>query len=125
MVEQWLSIQAGLPDKENLPAVLELTRHASFDIKNPNKVRSVIGAFCHQNLVGFHHESGSGYEFLADYVIKLNSINPQIASRLLSPLTHWKKQQPHRQLLMKQQLKRILKTENLSKDVYEIVSKSL
>ena len=125
VVEQWLSIQAGLPDKENLPAVLELTRHASFDIKNPNKVSSVIGAFCHQNLVGFHHESGSGYEFLADYVIKLNSINPQIASRLLSPLTHWKKQQPHRQVLMKQQLKRILKTENLSKDVYEIVSKSL
>ena len=125
VIEQWLSIQAGMPDKDNLPAVIKLTQHECFDIKNPNKVRSVIGAFCHQNLVGFHHESGSGYEFLADNVIKLNSLNPQIASRLLSPLTHWKKQQPHRQKLMKQQLNRVLQTEKLSKDVFEIVTKSL
>ena len=125
VVEQWLSMQAGLSKKDNLPEVLKLTQHESFDIKNPNKVRSVIGAFCHQNLVGFHHDSGSGYQFLADNVITLNKLNPQIASRLLTPLTHWRKQQTHRQVLMREQLQRILNVENLSKDVYEVVSKSL
>ena len=125
VIEQWLSMQAGLAKKDNLTEVVKLTEHESFDIKNPNKVRSVIGAFCHQNLVGFHHESGSGYEFLADNVITLNKLNPQIASRLLTPLTHWKKQLPQRQALMKAQLQRILDVDNLSKDVYEVVSKSL
>ncbi len=125
VVEQWLSMQAGLSKKDNLLEVVKLTQHASFDIKNPNKVRSVIGAFCHQNLVGFHHESGSGYQFLADKVITLNNINPQIASRLLTPLTHWKKQQLHRQELIQAELQRILAADNLSKDVYEVVSKSL
>ncbi len=125
VIEQWLSMQAGLSKKDNLSEVLKLTQHESFDIKNPNKVRSVIGAFCHQNLVGFHHESGSGYQFLADNVITLNKINPQIASRLLTPLTHWRKQQAYRQELMRAQLQRILAVESLSKDVYEVVSKSL
>jgi len=125
VIEQWLGIQAGVAKKENLIEVINLTKHESFDIKNPNKVRSVIGAFCHQNLVGFHHESGSGYQFLADNVVTLNALNPQIASRLMTPLTHWKKQQSHRQVLMKEQLQRILDIDNLSKDVYEVASKSM
>ena len=125
VIEQWLSMQASVVKKDNLVEIIKLTKHESFDIKNPNKVRSVIGAFCHQNKVGFHHESGSGYEFLADNVITLNKLNPQIASRLLTPLTHWKKQQPHRQALMKEQLQRILDLDNLSKDVFEVASKSL
>jgi len=125
VVEQWLSMQAGVSLKENLPEVVRLTQHESFDIKNPNKVRSVIGAFSHQNIVGFHHESGSGYQFLGDKVIELNRINPQIAARLLTPLTHWRKHQSHRQRLMKNELQRILQEEKLSSDVYEVVSKSL
>ncbi len=125
VVEQWLNMQAGFASKENLSEVIKLTQHESFDIKNPNKVRSVIGAFCNLNIVGFHNESGSGYEFLADSVLKLNSLNPQIASRLLTPLTHWRKQSVNRQQLMKAQLHRVKETENLSKDVYEVVSKSL
>ena len=125
VVEQWLSMQAGIALKENLSEVISLTEHESFDIKNPNKVRSVIGAFAHQNQVGFHHDSGSGYQFLADRVIELNKINPQIASRLLTPLTHWKKHQPLRQELMRAELRRIMRQEDLSRDVYEVVSKSL
>ena len=66
-----------------------------------------------------------GYEFLADKIIQLNSQNPQIASRLLTPLTKWKKYNPIRQTLMKAQLERILAEPNLSKDVFEVVSKSL
>lgn len=125
VVEQWLSMQAGVSLKENLPEVIRLTQHESFDIRNPNKVRSVIGAFAHQNIVGFHHESGSGYRFLADRVIALNAINPQIASRLLTPLTHWRKHQKHRQQLMREELQRIMQEDKLSRDVYEVVSKSL
>lgn len=125
VIELWLSMQASAALPDNLEAVKALTQHEAFDIKNPNKVRSVIGAFCNQNLVAFHHENGSGYTFLADYVITLNSLNPQIASRLLTPLTRWKKHNSKRQGLMKAELKRIMDTPELSKDVYEIVSKSL
>jgi aminopeptidase N len=125
VIEQWLSMQAGVSEKENLSEVILLTQHESFDIKNPNKVRSVIGSFSHQNIVGFHHESGSGYRFLSDKVIELNRINPQIAARLLTPLTQWHKHQANRQSLMKSELERISREKKLSSDVYEVVSKSM
>lgn len=125
VVEQWLAMQASAAKPDNLSVVKALTEHEAFDIKNPNKVRSVISAFCNQNLVGFHRQDGEGYAFLAGYVITLNALNPQIASRLLTPLTRWKKHNAARQGLMKAQLQRIMDVENLSKDVYEVVSKSL
>ena len=125
VIEQWLSIQCGSPKYGTLENVKCLMSHEAFDIKNPNKVRSVIGAFCNQSLVNFHATNGAGYEFLADNVIKLNKLNPQIASRLVTPLTRWKKFDQDRQTLMRGQLKRIMGEENLSKDVYEVVSKSI
>jgi aminopeptidase N len=125
VVEQWLALQCAAPVPNNLPRVKALIEHEAFDIRNPNKVRSVIGAFCNSNAVGFHALNGEGYEFLADYVIKLNTINPQIASRQLTPLSRWRKYSSGRQELMKAQLRRIMAVENLSKDVYEVVSKSL
>ena len=87
--------------------------------------RSVIGAFCNSNAVGFHAANGEGYRFLADHVILLNRSNPQIASRQLTPLTRWRKYDPARQELMKAELRRIMAEENVSKDVYEVLSKSL
>jgi len=114
---------AMVPD--NLPQVVKLMAHPAFDIRNPNKVRSVIGAFCFNNAVSFHKLDGTGYEFLADQVITLNGINPQIASRLLTPLTRWKKYGHERQSLMQDALRRILAAPDLSPDVYEVVSKSL
>jgi len=114
---------ASIPD--NLDHVKALLAHPAFDIRNPNKVRSVIGAFCHNNAVGFHKLDGSGYDFLAEQVIQLNDINPQIASRLLTPLTRWKKYSVERQQLMQAALRRIMDLPGLSKDVYEVVSKSL
>jgi aminopeptidase N len=125
VVEQWLALQCAAPVPDNLPRVKALIAHEAFDIRNPNKVRSVIGAFCNSNAVGFHALNGEGYEFLADYVIQLNRINPQIASRQLTPLSRWRKYSGGRQELMKAQLRRVLAVENLSKDVYEVVSKSL
>ena len=94
-------------------------------MKNPNKVRALVGAFAGQNLVNFHAADGSGYRFLADLVIELNALNPQIASRQLAPLTRWRKYDDARQALMKGELERIRATGQLSSDVFEVVSKSL
>ncbi len=125
VVEQWFAIQSGSSIAGTLERITRLMAHEAFDIKNPNKVRSVISAFCNQSLINFHEVTGSGYRFLADKVIVLNALNPQIASRLVTPLTRWKKFDGERQSLMKEELQRILKQENLSKDVYEVVSKSI
>ncbi len=125
VVEQWLSLQSAAPVPGNLPRIKALIAHEAFDLRNPNKVRSVIGAFCNSNAVGFHAASGEGYRFLVDYVILLNRCNPQIASRQLTPLTLWRKYDPERQGLMKAELRRVLAEENLSKDIFEVVSKSL
>jgi aminopeptidase N len=125
VMDKWLSIQAMSRLSNTLETVKALMRHPIFNIKNPNKVRALIGAFAQGNPVRFHDTSGKGYEFLAGQVIAIDPLNPQIAARLVSAFTLWKRYDEKRRALMKAQLERILKTPGLSKDVYEIVSKSL
>ncbi|MBM7060906.1 aminopeptidase N [Pseudomonas sp. UL073] len=125
VMDQWFSVQAASALPGGLERVRQLMEHPLFSIKNPNKVRALIGAFAGQNLVNFHQMDGSGYRFLADIVISLNALNPQIASRQLAPLTRWRKYDAARQALMKAELERILASGELSSDVYEVVSKSL
>jgi aminopeptidase N len=125
VVNLWLSIQAGSDRLKGVEAVNSLMNHEAFDIKNPNKVRSVVGVFAGQNLRHFHGENGEGYQWLADRIIQLDSLNPQIASRLLGPLTKWKRLAKENSLLMKAALEKIQNNGSLSKDVYEVVSKSL
>ncbi len=125
VMDQWFSVQAGNTQPGGLERVQHLMQHPAFTLKNPNKVRALIGAFANQNLVNFHRADGAGYRFLADQVIVLNKLNPQIASRLLAPLTRWRKYDAARQGLMKAELERILAAGELSSDVYEVVSKSL
>ncbi len=125
VVDQWFSLQATATVPGTLQQIKALLNHDMFDIRNPNKVRSLIGAFSSQNAINFHEISGAGYAFLADQILELNRLNPQIASRLLTPLTRWKKYDVIRQQLMKTQLERIAAEEDLSKDVYEVVLKSL
>jgi aminopeptidase N len=125
VVNQWFAIQAGSSKPAGLARVKALMEHPAFSLKNPNKARSVIGAFCSLNPHNFHSPDGAGYEFIADQVIALNAINPQIASRLVNPLTKWKKMDENRAAHMRAQLQRIAATENLSSDVREVVSKSL
>ncbi|MGK8435846.1 aminopeptidase N [Ectopseudomonas hydrolytica] len=125
VMDQWFSVQAGCPLPGGLERVHALMQHEAFTLKNPNKVRALIGAFANQNLINFHRADGAGYRFLADQVITLNALNPQIASRLLAPLTRWRKYGDARQALMKAELERILASGELSSDVYEVVSKSL
>lgn len=124
VVNQWLAVQASSPCKNQLERVLALLEHNCFDIKNPNKARSVIGAFA-GNLRHFHRADGSGYKFLADQILRLNEINPQIAARLLTPLTKWRRLDQPRSQAMRDQLERIRSHGSLAKDVYEIVEKSL
>ncbi|WP_433884964.1 aminopeptidase N [Pseudomonas vranovensis] len=125
VMDQWFSVQAASTLPGGLARVKALMQHPAFTMKNPNKVRALIGAFAGQNLVNFHAGDGSGYRFLADLVIELNALNPQIASRQLAPLTRWRKYDSARQALMKGELERILASGSLSSDVYEVVSKSL
>lgn len=125
VVDQWFAVQANSQAGDSLARVNELMSHKAFTIKNPNKVRSLIGAFANNNLTGFHQKTGAGYKFLADQVLVLNKMNPQIASRLLTPLTRWRKYDAERQQLMKAELERIMAADKLSSDVYEVVSKSL
>ena len=125
VMDQWFSVQAGSTLPGGLQRVRELMEHPAFTIKNPNKVRALVGAFAGQNLINFHAADGSGYRFLADLVIELNGFNPQIASRQLAPLTRWRKYDAARQALMKAELERIRSSGELSSDVFEVVSKSL
>ncbi|MDH3412690.1 MAG: aminopeptidase N [Gammaproteobacteria bacterium] len=125
VMDKWFSLQATSRLAGTLDRVRDLMGHDKFDKRNPNKIRSLIGAFCHANPVRFHAADGAGYEFLADQVIDIDRRNPQIAARLLGALSRWRKFEPKRRALMKSTLERILATEKLSKDSYEIASKTL
>jgi aminopeptidase N len=124
VMDKWLALQATSRLPNTLDEVKKLTKHPVFTIKNPNKVRALIGAFA-SNAVRFHDPGGAGYEFLADYVLMIDPLNPQIAARLVSAFTLWKRYDEHRRTLMRAELERILAAPKLSKDVYEVVSKSL
>ncbi len=125
VVDQWFSLQATRPHPGTLAQVRELLRHADFDLRNPNKVRAVIGAFCGQNHINFHDASGAGYEFLGEQAMALDAVNPQIAARLITPLTRWRKFDSDRQRMMRAQLRRIGAREGASRDITEIVQKSV
>ena len=125
VIDKWFALQATSFMPNTFATVQALMEHSAFDMKTPNRVRALIGAFTQANPVHFHAKSGDGYRFLADRVLELNSLNPQIASRMVTGLAQWRRYDVVRQLLMKQQLQRIVDTEALSKDVYEIATKSL
>jgi len=125
VVDKWFSLQATSPLPGTLAEVRRLMQQPAFSLKNPNKVRSLIGAFCQANPSQFHAADGAGYGFLADQVMALDSLNPQVAARLVSPFTRWRQFDEHRQRLMRGQLERIHRLDGLSADVYEVVAKSL
>ncbi len=124
VVDAWFSAQAMSP-VTSIANVQELARHSAFDARNPNKLRALYGVFAARNFRRFHALDGSGYEFLADRVIELNAQNPQMASRLTTELTRFRRYDAARQAIMRKALERIAAKENLSKDVFEVVTKSL
>jgi aminopeptidase N len=124
VVNQWFQLQAVLPVGDGLARIEALMEHPDFDLKNPNKVSALIGAFAANNPTAFHRVDGAGYRFLGDRVAELNAINPQVASRLLKPLTKWQNY-VGREQQMRAELERLAAMNSLSNDVFEIVSKSL
>jgi aminopeptidase N len=125
VLDKWFSVQAVSKRSDTLQRVKTLLQHPAFSITNPNRVRSLVGAFCAGNPVRFHDASGEGYRFLTDQVLELDRINPQIAARLLRSMARWRRYDSGRQALIRTQLERILAVEGLSRDSYEIASKSL
>ncbi len=124
VLDKWFAIQAFSKAPDTLERVLELMKHEAFSIENPNKVRALVGSFS-GNPVHFHRKDGKGYQFLADNILTLDAINPQIAARLLKTFSRWKRYDAVRKQLMQAELQRILSHEDLSPDCYEIASKSL
>ncbi|MBE0436016.1 MAG: aminopeptidase N [Methylomicrobium sp.] len=125
VLDKWFALQATASPPDTFDAVERLLKHPDFDLKNPNRVRSLVGSFSQANPLHFHAASGQGYRFLADRIIELNMLNPQVASRMIGALTQWRRYDEARQALMKGELERIMSTEAISKDVYEVASKSL
>ena len=125
VVDKWLAMQAISARPDTLPRVTELLAHAAFSLKNPNKVRALIGTFTANNPLRYHAADGAGYEFHAARTIELDAINPQVAARLLTSLGRWRRFDAGRQAKMKAALEGILATPRLSRDVYEIAKKSL
>ncbi len=125
VVDKWFVVQARSPHPLTPSVVRSLTRHEAFNIKNPNRVRALIGAFGSGNPLHFHALDGSGYSLLGEYVRRLDAINPQVAARLATPFTQWRRYDEQRQSLMQAELESIAAVAGLSRDVLEIVSKTL
>lgn len=125
VVDKWLAIQARSKLPDTLEQVKRLMRHPAFALRNPNKVRALIGAFSHGNPVRFHAADGSGYDLLEQVVVALDGINPMVAARLLGAFSRWRKYEPVRRAHMRNALTRVLERSDVSKDCYEIATKSL
>ena len=123
VMNKWFGLQAASDAPGNVAVVRSLLSHPLFDIRNPNKVYSLIGGFC-GCAVNFHAADGSGYQLLGDVVIQLDGINSQVAARMAGAFTRWRKYGPARRELMQAQLKRVMARPGLSDNVLEIVSVS-
>ncbi len=125
VIDKWFALQARSALPQTPARVRGLTRHPAYSRKNPNRARALVGAFSQGNQLRFHTAGGDGYAFLADEVLALDPANATLAARLVQPLCAWRRVDPARQALMRQQLGRILATPALSKNTYEMASKSL
>ena len=124
VIDKWFALQAMAPGTD-VDGIRELMQHKDFTLANPNRARSVLFSFCNNNPAQFHVKDGSGYAFWAEQVMALNALNPQVASRLARSLDRWRKFAPRQQAQMQSALQEVARTQNLSEDVAEVVSKSL
>ncbi len=125
VIDKWFSVQAQSSLEDTLEQVKKLTAHKDFTMANPNKVRALIFAFAMANPIHFHRADGQGYEFVAERILALDKINHQTAARLCSCFNLWKRYDDNRRAMMKQQLETMAGQKELSKNLYEIVSRAL
>jgi aminopeptidase N len=125
VMDNWFRIQATSPADDCLSIVKSLLSHRSFSMQNPNRLRALIGTFSAANPHCFHAIDGSGYRFLREILEELNTTNPQVAARLITPLLQYKRFDSVRQSLMKQELQQLAERTDLSNDLFEKVSRAL
>lgn len=125
VMDKWFTLQGSNPAKGTLSNVRKLLNHRSFSMSNPNRVRSLVGAFTAGNPVNFHAEDSSGYQFLYEILVDLNTRNPQVASRLIEPLIRLKRYDEKRQAQMRKVLEQLKELDNLSGDLFEKITKAL
>jgi aminopeptidase N len=124
VIDKWFGLQAAAPRPETLDVVERLRGHPDFSLKNPNRLRALVGSF-QGNQIAFHQRSGAGYRLIADLIIEVDAINPQVAARMVPPLGRWRRFVAPYGDLMRAELERIVAAPGLSKDVFEQASKSL
>jgi aminopeptidase N len=125
VVDKWFSLQAAIPQARTLDNVRALTGHPAFSIANPNRVRSLIGAFAQGNPTQFNRADGAGYEFIADTVLTLDPKNPQVSARLATAFRSWRTLEAARRGKAEAALRRIMATSKLSRDLSDIVERAL
>jgi aminopeptidase N len=125
IIDKWLALQATIPEAGTLERVRTLTGHPAFSMANPNRVRSLIGAFAQANHTQFNRLDGAGYDFVADIVLMLDPKNPQVAARIMGAFRSWRALEPQRRQRAEATLRRVAATANLSRDLHDIVARSL
>ncbi len=125
VLDKWFAVQATSERSDTTDQVMNLQKHPAYSIRNPNKVRALVGAFTSGNPVRFHTIDGAGYRILTDTVLSLDTLNPQVAARLMGGFNQWRRYDIGRQSLMSDEINRVLAKPGLSRDVYEIASKAL
>jgi aminopeptidase N len=125
VIDKWFALQATIPEPTTIQRVIKLMEHAEFSMKNPNRLRSLIGTFTNMNLTSFHALDGSGYALLKRVVLEVDPLNPQIAARLLSSLRSWRTFEPRRRALIERSLKEVLGQEKISADLKDIATRAL
>ncbi len=125
VIDKWFAVQAASPLPDTLQRVTDLLQHEAMTLTNPNRIRALLGTFSVRNQVRFHAASGRGYALLADKVLELDRLNPQVAARLIGGLMPWRRFDPQRGSAMKHQLQRIRDVDGLSRDLFELSSKGL
>jgi aminopeptidase N len=125
IIDKWLALQATIPERATLDRVRALTAHRAFSMANPNRVRALIGAFAQANHTQFNRPDGAGYDFVADIVIALDPKNPQVAARLMGAFSAWRALEAGRRARAEATLRRVAATASLSRDVGDIVTRTL
>ena len=125
VMDKWFTLQATSPEENVLSRVRALLNHRAFSMSNPNRIRSLIGAFASANPAAFHAKDGSGYQFLVEMLTDLNTRNPQVAARMIEPLIRFKRYDEERQALMRQALETLKGLDKLSGDLFEKITRAL
>lgn len=125
VLDKWFAVQASINQENTLHIVKNLVQHPKFDLNNPNRIYALLGGFAFNNLVAFNHINGEGYKFISDIILQIDQHNSQVAARLLSAFSDWKKYNSQRQSKAKLALQKIANQENISNDIADLVTRML